>query len=213
MQDTHLLSTSVMQCAKCKQAKPIADFKTKSTNAQAQAWGYKRAIEIVSKNCKACRKPRKKVRDMTLKEIQNKIASGDIFSHAIGELAKQQRIAKGKRGITEGLVKRWKNKRAKDWANLFTSSDKEYERVRAYTYKKDLDPELHAFYTAYLAQIKQARNHFSLQCKLGTLSPKRGLTWWQYISHPSRDRLINQWESIPFALRQHMNKPQLIGEN
>ena len=58
--------------------------KTMSTNAQAKAWGYKKAIEITSNKCDKCRPPKKKVLKLSLNEIRNKISSGDIRPY-IGE--------------------------------------------------------------------------------------------------------------------------------
>lgn len=218
MQATTTMSTNVKLCATCKQVKPLKDYITKSTNAQAQAWGYKKAIDYESKNCKSCRKPPRPLSKLTLKEIQNKIASGDIHGFAIGQLMKEKRIAQGRIGIKQGLIDRWKDRRASLWAGLLVSSDKEWERVRSYTYKLLPDtntkhsPELLAFYTAYTKQIRQVRTHFSTQKKLGTITPKKHLAWWQYISEPQRKKLIEQWESIPFTQRQHMNKPAIIND-
>lgn len=218
MQATTTMSTNVKLCAKCKQVKPLKDYLTKSTNAQAQAWGYKKAIEIESKNCKSCRRKPRSLGELTLKEIQNRIVTGDILGHAVGEMLKAQRVAMGKRNISEALAMRWRDRRGILWTNLLVASDKEWERVRSYTYKLDPDtntkhtPELLAFYTAYAKQIRQVRTHFTTQKKLGKITPPKHLAWWQYISEPQRKKLTEQWESIPFTQRQHMHKPAIIND-
>lgn len=200
-------------CASCKQVKPLKDFKTMSTNAQAKSWGYNRAIEIISKNCKDCRRPRKKIAHLTLKEIQNKLASGDIKGGAYGNLIKKNKEDEIRRKRKESIHQRWHTIRAKEWAQLFADTTKEYNRVRKAKDHPDHSitrPELTTFYTEYHEAIVLVRSKLILEKKMGTSSPLKDHAWHSYIPPSKRADLQTLWEQIPAIHKQLIRQPEVF---
>jgi hypothetical protein len=203
-QPTHSL------CPSCNEVKPLKDFKIMSTNAQAKAWGYKRAIEILSKNCKICRPPKKKLTELTLKELHNRIASGDIKGGAFGQMLKEDKIANIKRKKREAVENRWKNSRATAWAQLFADTTKEFNRIRKAKNNKEQHDSLITFNTAYHEAIASVRSKFILEQKLGKLTANKGKAWWQYIPLAKQTELHELWDSIPATHKQLIKQPQLL---
>lgn len=200
-------------CASCKQVKPLKDYRTMSTNAQAISWGYKRAIEIISKNCKDCRRPRKPLRELSLKEIQNRIASGDIKGGAIASLIKKNKEDEIRRMKREGVQQRWHTIRAKEWAKLFNQTTKEYNRVRKAKDHPEHSinrPDLTNFYTAYHEAIVLVRSKLILEKKTGTASPIKDHAWYDYIPASRRTKLTEMWQAIPAIHRQSIKQPEVF---
>ena len=159
----HLFPTHAL-CIGCNEVKPIKHFKTMSTNAQAKAWGFKKAIEITSGRCDKCRPPKKKVLKLSLNEIRNKIATGDISGGAIGKMLLEDRVADGIRRKKEGVLKRWQTIRATAWTELLESCDAEFDRIRKQIQAKTGEqyPHLYSFLTAYHATLKLTRQFFKI---------------------------------------------------
>lgn len=210
----HLFPTHAI-CTKCHEVKPIKQFKTKSTNAQAIAWGYKKAIEITSEYCAKCRTPRKKLTDLTLKEIHNKIVTGDIKGGAYGQMLKEDRIATGIRKKREGVINRWKIIREKAWADLHTQADKEWDSTRKMikNHQDTPHPELLSFLTAYLACIKQIKSFLSTKRKQGLESPTKGVAWAYYINKGTKDKLLALWTACPQEVKLGKYQPTDILTN
>lgn len=199
-------------CPSCNEVKPLKDFKTMSTNAQAKAWGYNRAIEVLSKHCSKCRRPKKKLNELTLKELHNRITSGDIKGGAIANMLKEDKIAEVKRKKREAVEKRWKTARATAWADLLRSSTKEYNRIRKAkdTTQNHASQAIPIFNTAYHEAINNVRSMFILERKLGKLTADKGKAWWQYIPLAKQNELITLWEQIPAIHKQLIKQPQLL---
>lgn len=197
-------------CPSCNEVKPLKDFKTMSSNAQAKAWGYNRAIEILSKHCKICRRPKKKLNELTLKELHTRITSGDIKGGAFGQMLKEDKLAEVKRKKREAVEKRWKTTRATAWADLFADTAKEYNRIRKAKDNTEQDPTLQKFNTAYHEAINSVRSKFILERKLGKLTADKGKAWWQYIPLTTQQHLITLWDIIPATHKQLIKQPQLL---
>jgi hypothetical protein len=203
-------------CTGCNEVKPIKSFKTKSSNAQAISWGYKRAIEMTSSRCNECRPPKKKIGELTIKEIQNRIASGDLKGGVFGQMVKEDRRAEGIRKKREGVIKRWKDMREQAWHDLLRSSDTEHDRVRK---QKSLNqpnqngtpcPKLLAFFTAYQQVINDTRTFLTLEKKRGLRTPDKGKPWTYYVSKKSKDKLKELWTACPHEKRLHLTHPAVL---
>lgn len=207
----HLFPTHAL-CTGCNEVKPIKHFKCKSTNAQAKSWGYSRAIEITSEKCNICRRPRKNIKDLTLNEIRNKIATGDIKGGAYGQMLLEDKHADGIRRKKEGVLKRWQTIRDTAWAQLLTDTDKEYDRTRKQTQAKDKEqhPHLHAFITLYHDILKTTRQFFITQRKVCTRTPDKGKPWYHYVSKADKQRLTKLWDAIPYEDKQHLYAPAIL---
>lgn len=197
-------------CPSCNEVKPLKDFKTMSTNTQAKAWGYNRAIEILSKHCKKCRRPKKKIAELTLKELHTRIMAGDIKGGAVGNMLKEDKLAEVKRKKREAVEKRWRTTRATAWTDLFNDTTKEYNRIRKAKDNTDQHESLNIFNTAYHEAINSVRSKFILERKLGKLTADKGKAWWQYIPLAKQNELITLWEQIPALHKQLIKQPQLL---
>lgn len=203
-------------CPSCNETKPIKHFKTMSTNAQAISWGHRKAIEITATRCNECRPPKKKLADLTIKQIQNKIATGDIKGGAFGQMIKDDRRAEGIRKKREGTIKRWKDMRQHAWHDLLRSSDTEYDRVRK---QKSLNqtnqngtpcPKLLTFFTTYQQVINDTRTFFTLEKKRGSRTPDKGKPWTYYVPKKSKDKLKALWTDCPHEKRLHLTHPAVL---
>jgi len=210
----HLFPTHAL-CIKCHEIKPIKSFKTKSTNAQAIAWGYKKAIEYTSEICNICRRPKKKPHEMTLKEIHHKIVTGDIKGGAIGKMITEDRIAEGRRKKREGVINRWKSIREQAWTELHTQADKEHDSTRKLIKAKEggQHPELCVFLKEYLRCIKQIRTFILTKRKQSTESPTKGVTWSYYISKTTKEKLLALWTACPNEVKLGKYQPTEVLAN
>ena len=211
------LNPSHALCTGCNEVKPIKHFKTKSTNAQAISWGYKRAIEITSEKCERCRRPKKKIADMTIKEIHNKIVTGDIKGGAYGQMLKEDKRADGIRKKKEGVIKRWQKVREEAWSALLAHATTEYDRIRKqHNLKqklKDTDKEcplLRSYLDTYLNTLKLTRQFFITQRKLGTRTPEKGKPWEYYMSKSQKDELTALWGKTPQEQKLHLTPPAFL---
>jgi hypothetical protein len=187
-----------------------------STNAQAIAWGYRKAIEIFSKNCDICRRPRKKLKDLTLKELRNRISSGDIHDGAIGNLLVQNKrdsIVRQRREAVEG---RWRKVRAQAWGDLLKASTPEYARVRkqkqmhSQATEQTTPTPLSTFFSGYHEAMLNVRALLSIEKKRGDTTPNKGYTWHDYIPNNIKHKLNEQWQEIPMKDKQHLKQPEIF---
>lgn len=191
---------------------PISHFQEKSTYSQARSWGYKNCIMVTHRKCKDCRKPKKKLEDLSAREIESRISRGDIQGGAVGRLLLENKTALNRRKKREAIEKRWRTIRAKEWQALQTASTKEYSRVRALKAKsnKIYTIPLIAFFSAYHEAIVNVRSMFSLERKGGQHSAEKHKVWWQYIPNSVRAELVQLWEDIPFLQKHTLKTPEIL---
>lgn len=200
-----------IQCVECRHIKPAKDYKYKCTLAQAQSLGRQQPFDFTSKACKSCRKKKEKpLHKLSLKQIQNKIASGHIKGGAIGELVKQNRVAEGIRRKREGMQRRWKATRFELWEGLFEDTTHEYARARKNKSLNKPNTPQHIFFTAYCTAIVEVRRYFKLEAKMGIRTMNKGGKWWLFMGAQTRQDLLKLWENIPFGDRHALKKPEIF---
>lgn len=200
-----------IQCYECRCIKPIKDYKYKCTLAQAQSLGRQQPFDFTAKSCKSCRKKKEKpLHKLSLKQIQNKIASGHIKGGVIGELVKENRVADGIRRKREGMQRRWKATRFELWEGLFEDTSLEYARARKNKSLNKPDTPQHTFFTAYCTAIVEVRRYFKLEAKMGMRTMNKGGKWWLFMGAETRQRLLKLWENIPFADRHSLKMPEIF---
>ena len=117
------------QCASCKEHKPKAEFKRTLTLRQTKALLRSSTISTrhtsISKNCKACRKPRgNKRRKLSVKEIKNKMASGDMHQ-LVGEAKIKQMVESLPKIRSRVMRAYWQKKKDEPLTNLIATLKKE----------------------------------------------------------------------------------------
>lgn len=206
---SHLNPTHAL-CPSCNDIYPIKMFKAKSTHAQAKAWGYKRAVEYVTEKCRYCRKPPKPISQLSMKEIRNRITSGDIQSGAISTLILEKKKAQLTQKKRLAVEKRWRAVRSKAWKDLQTQSTPEYTRIRKRVSELKIDtPEMVAFFTAYRQAIVLVRDFFRLEKTAGRCAPDKGKEWHNYIPPQTLAILLELWCKIPFTQRHGFKQPAI----
>ena len=121
--NTQLHSTK--QCALCKEHKPKAEFKRTLTLRQTKALLRSSTITTrhtsISKNCKACRKPRgNKRRKLSIKDIKNKMASGDMHT-IIGQAKLKERAENISKTRSRVMRAYWQKKKNEPLTTLMAS--------------------------------------------------------------------------------------------
>ena len=116
------------QCASCKEHKPTADFKRTLTLRQTKALLRSSTISTrhtsISKNCKACRKPKRRDSKLSVKEIKNKMASGDMHQ-LVGEAKIKQMVESLPKIRSRVMRAYWQKKKDEPLTNLIATLKKE----------------------------------------------------------------------------------------
>lgn len=199
-------------CSKCGRVKPLAEFKRKLSRAQSMARGHAGnfRLEIESTMCKACQPREKSYSEMTRKEIENRIATGDIHALVAKEvLEKRQRAlaAEQRRYISQA----WKAARTESWSSVLGDVRDELARVQQqekYAKNKYPDIPLDFFfeYKQLLAKTREAMK-YAMNIK------GEGPTFTDWLSHVERadaDRLRDLWEGLPMAYREKVRQPTIV---
>ena len=135
--------SSPKQCASCKQYKPKAEFKRTLTLRQTRALLRSSTISTrhtsISKNCKACRKPSKR-RKLSVKDIKNKMASGDMHT-IIGQAKLKERAENISKTRSRVMRAYWQKKKDEPLTTLMASLAKQAKAHRnRYHALKSRDP-------------------------------------------------------------------------
>lgn len=127
-------------CKKCGRTSPIKDFKKRISVAQARALYKRQNITkpqtILSTLCKACRPKPKPPSKLTLKDIQNKKATGEMGA-VLADLLMGQKREKIKQGRSAVMRKYWRDKAEKKHQAYYQHLQNQVERYaqRYYAYK------------------------------------------------------------------------------
>lgn len=162
------------QCNKCKQFKPIAQFKKKLTMAQSRALlkrpTLRNPVETISKNCKACQ-PKTK---LTPKTLRNKISDGDIHP-IIGEAKikelKQSIIA----GRSKVMKEYWQGKQNEiitPWFRNIQQQVLKKQRYLALQKTRPKDPNLTAHAQLDFETARKHKSNLFLKIKTGKVKAK-----------------------------------------
>jgi len=131
------------QCALCKEHKPTADFKRTLTLRQTASILRKpkarTPMTVVSKNCKACRKPSKR-RKLSIKDIRHKVASGDMHQ-LVGEARIKQMVESLPKTRSRVMKAYWQKKKDEPLTTLIATLAKQAKSHRnRYHALKSKDP-------------------------------------------------------------------------
>ncbi len=196
-------SKLIRTCTKCKETKPLKEFRYKLTRAQAKQQGYAGNVLVTAegKVCVSCRPARKKLRDMTNKELMHKAASGDVPA-----LVAKSRIEKRKAETNllrkAGRVARWHELWAMEWEAQLREMR---THMRKISQRKSLSTKLGrkalpAFLTAYGKELRRELARLTLHYKTQRCRPTYS-RWEEYISLEARERIKDAWQLMPMDER------------
>ena len=106
-------------CSKCGAHKPLAEFKRLLTRGQMQGRGYLGHVrmEIESKLCKACQPKPKTIDQLTIKQIQTRVATGDI-NQVLADSIIKERLATSNQRRSAKTSERWAKLQHKAWQEI-----------------------------------------------------------------------------------------------
>jgi hypothetical protein len=200
------------QCTKCKEVKPMPEFKRKLSRAQTQARGYVGAfrLEIVSKLCKTCQPKPRKIEQLTDKEIMTKAGSGDLNFHIARSFIqerKDQRREKARRAVTT----RWENVYREQWQEIVAAISSEIEPLHQqlkYAKRQKTEPNV-AFFTEYKSVLTALREVVRIKAHVASTKAD-GFDWREQIDVDARDKLNDLWQQIPADSRARLRMPLLF---
>jgi hypothetical protein len=179
--NTNTTTVISLVCTSCNETKPKKEFHRALTLAQSKAILRRPNLTtrhtLYSKLCRSCRNQRKRRTPLSIKEIRNKISSGDIHQDIGENLIKQKKEALPRK--RSKVMKEYWEKKRDGWidvlkANLQTQVTTYANRY--YSYKNNLPehelatPAQHALLSQHsynYAEAKRIRQDLMEQAKAG----------------------------------------------
>lgn len=153
-------------CASCKQTKPKKEFHRILTLAQSKALLKKPNLTtrhtLYSSLCRACRNQRKRRTPLTIKDLRNKISSGDL-NPVIGEALITEKRQALPRKRSKVMKEYWQKKRTLWQDELKSNLQKQVTTYanRYYSYQnqmpEDATPLQHALLDQHSYNYKEAQ--------------------------------------------------------
>ena len=153
-------------CASCNETKPKKEFHRILTLAQSRALLKKPNLTtrhtLYSTLCRSCRNQRKRRTPLSIKEIRNKITSGDIHKDIGENLIAEKRTALPRKR-SKVMKEYWQKKRLGWQSELKTNLQAQVTRyaTRYYSYKNHLPenptPNQHAMLEQHSYNYKEAQ--------------------------------------------------------
>lgn len=198
-------------CTVCKQIKPLAEFKRFLSSAQARARGYAGhvSVEIESSMCKTCQPHTKGLRELTTKEIHNRVSFGDLhIAVANAELEKRKVKATINRKMATKAA--WVAARAAPWNEVMAGLRKELASTQQQEkHVKTAWPTLHlTFFLEYKLLLTQLRERLKFAWKAKGQAPQH-MSWENYVDWEERIRIQKLWEAMPHDYRKRARLPAL----
>jgi hypothetical protein len=211
-------------CAKCNDVKPLSEFKRKLSRMQSQARGYvgAHALEIESSMCKACQPKAKPLKELPLRALKNRAATGDTRPYIVNAILAERKENKVKSGRLSSL-KRWRKVYDALWGSVIEGVKAELLAVhqqRKYAVKKESRQPTLAYIEAYknlLSQTKAAIGLAAAQAQGGPEKNTEGESadtaaplWLRYIDNEEKNKTLALWHNIDPALRTQMRPPAIL---
>ena len=199
-------------CKKCSESKPLADFKRRLTRAQALARGYKgeRLVTIESSMCKPCQPRKRKLTELTAKELQNRVAHNDI-----SVLDKRLILEERKRMHVVNSAIATRNRWLQTWARELRSILKPLKAEIAsasaqarYADKKG-QMERQEFFAMYDSTLRQQLARIELDYKR---NPRRVTSsrWEEMLDKNTAPDMRDAWGELPIEDRALVKIPALV---
>lgn len=203
--------TKAAMCAVCKQIKPLAEFKRDLSRAQARARGYSgnASVEIESSMCKLCQPRAKPLRELTAKEIHNRVSAGDLYAPwGTEELRRRSRKANINRRMAASAA--WKAAKTKPWGEVIGGLRSELAAIQQQEkHAKKTRPGMDlTFFLEYKLLLTQLRERMKFDCNAKGIAPKF-LDWEPHVTWEERIRMKRLWETLPGEYRQRARLPGL----
>jgi hypothetical protein len=199
-------------CKKCSESKPLADFKRRLTRAQALARGYKgeRLVTIESSMCKPCQPRKRKLTELTAKELQNRVAHNDISvldKRLILEERKRMHVVNSAIATRNRWVETW----ARELRSILKPLKAEIASASAqarYADKKG-QMERQEFFAMYDSTLRQQLARIELDY---ARNPRRVTSsrWEEMLDKNTAPDMRDAWGGLPIEDRALVKIPALV---
>lgn len=203
-------------CPRCLCLKEAKHFMRRATKEQALAWGYSGRIrlEYVGKSCKTCHKPPKPLSQLTPLQIKQRISSGNhVGSEGRAKVILQNRIARGKAGIVQGITNRMQKIAAQQWAGILEDAGDTVKRFsnQVGQLKFNASHPLRIAYTKRILDIARLHEK-SIQYKIknGERKPEHITTWQHLMSEKEKAHITADFNAIPPEVRARMTHRSVL---
>jgi hypothetical protein len=208
-----------IMCPTCGVIKEVKHFRRKATLAQAKAWGYsgRVTLEYVGKSCKSCNKPPKPLSKLTPLQIKQRISSGN-HTGSMGQAQRilENRIARGKEGILNGVLTRMQKQASISWANVLEDVDTAIKRStrQAAQQKSRSSHPLRIEYANLIADTARVyKKEIQRRIKAGEAKPDNILVWQQLMSEKDKRKITEHFNAIPPLVRARMRHDAILQVN
>jgi hypothetical protein len=199
-------------CTKCGQIKPLQAFKRTLSRAQSQARGHAGAIRLVidSDLCTDCQPRKRGLAELSRKDIQNLVATGDLRAPMAKALLEKRDKELSKKRHHE-LSLQWKRAATATWGNILGDARTELARVQQQEkYVKAKRPGLPLdFFHEYKSAIARAREDLKFTVNVKGQKPAHP-DWQAYVPADVRTRIIELWEELPLNFRASVKEPAIL---
>ena len=210
---THFLrkhmNTTHKFCSKCGAHRPLADFKRLLTRAQMKARGYLGHVrmEIESKLCKDCQPRSKPLEQLTIKQLRNRVVSGDLNELLADSIIKERRESINARRA-RATSSRWAQLQHKEWQRMVSTIGMEITSVRhQQKYASTIKDAVRKKYTTeYLGVLNRLRARMRIQALKPQETP-HSVIWVDHLHQEEINQVRNVWEALPLETRARMKLP------
>lgn len=200
-------------CPKCGQIKPLREFNRPLTKAQAAYRGFanNHTVYIESKFCRPCQPGRYKPSKMSPKEIRRAAYNGRV-SPQRAQIDLEKREMRAYETKRRAVINRWHKAKAGPWLVIRANVADELQRAvrTASYYKKQGQPEAHAFYQNYADGLRAIRARCTVYAKVAETLDE-GITWGDIAARCGVDlsELRVRWMELPL-MRSRLTPPLLF---
>lgn len=203
-----------IQCAKCRQIKPRAQFKRRLTHRETRRYGKQGeyGMTVLSKYCKDCQPKRRKNWDTMSQTELLKIQEEGAHLHGITEYRLEALIEKSKnkdvdanRARSLALRRRHAEKVC---AKSLKLADATVKKLRPRLTYKAQSPEKLGYLKLLLSYAIRTRDHIKADISMGNYerwqdTPK---TFTDFLTLGERNEITHHYEQIPYEERLRMRK-------
>lgn len=200
------------QCKKCREIKLLPEFNRRLTPAEARARGYKGdyLVTIESSLCRACRPRRRPMNQLTAKELQNKVTSGEISAFERKFILDER---KKHRGMESALAtrNRWLSVWSAELFDVLKPMQDEIESVerQARYARVSKKPHQVEFFENYAQTLRQQKAKIELDYTKNPRSINRDTDWAELMSGTVIVQTREAWGEIPLDERVRLKQPRL----
>lgn len=214
---------NIKTCACCCQSRPITHFKIRATRAQMKAWGKEGNVRMLyeSSRCKDCRKPPRKIAQLTTADIRARILNNSLpnnLSRAQAEDILRRRLANKPKQAADTLTQYHHAQAKVSWdplIELARAACVRWKYVIKATVSKTLEKpsrEMLTYLRTAQSLVEDKIKHMVHQYRQDSpkYKPADILRWEDLLDTYERMQILNLYEEIPYEQRAHLKQQHTL---